>query len=495
VGMDFQDVPAEGDGYTYGPASYVFRTDKWKRGTGTVTAQPITITELIPATMEIGDADTPCRINGTGFSPSTLVVWEGVDIQPVFVSATHIRVLVALSGTQVARTVQVTAKNGTTVATPSLPFVYTDATPDITVTQIIPPTGEIGDPDLLVRVLGTNFNVDCRVGWEFAGYTIATTYIGPTELNCSVAMVGRPRTVDVWVRDIAIGKNSINSLPFQYLDQVTLKLTSLVPAQGTIGQPPLTVRVLGEQFLASSMVTWEGADVATTYVSPSELEVSVPMTGLPRTVQVSVHNGALVSNALPFVYNEDTGVLTIVQLIPPEVTIPNTVTVSIQGTGFNPPGHANESSVYWAGGVRASTYVSSIELRVTIDSTGETEREVQVYVTNIGGAVSNPVEFQYNNPPLQPNLTLMQPDALQQGGLYDHDITIYGTNFQAMSVASFNGVDVADDKTVFMSPTALKITIRTPVTDADDSVPITVRNDTLVSNILWLWCTDQVGEK
>jgi hypothetical protein len=486
--MDFADSPTVDDTYEYGPASYIWTGDRWKRGTGTFVPTGITITELIPNTLEIGDIDTPVSFIGTNFTPNTIIVFDGVEMTPLFISSTHLRDLIELQGNQVPRTVQVTAKNGTEVATPSLPFTYTDTIPDLRVTEVLPPTGEIGSPDLHVRVLGENFNQNCAVGWEFAGYTISTDYISPTELTCDVAMVGRPRTIDVWVRDLSIGKNSINSMPFTYLDQVTLKLTQLIPSQGTIGQPSLLVRLLGEQFTTSSMVTWDGVDVATTFVSASELEVSIPMTGAARTVQVTVHNGSLVSNALPFGYIADTGVLTLTQLVPPEITIPNTVVVSVQGTGFNPPGHINESQLYWNNAIVPSSYISSVELRVTINSTGETEREVPVSVININGPTSNSIPFQYNNAPLPPTVTRLEPDSITQGGQWEVDIQLYGTNFQAMSVVSFNGVDVAEDKTDYLGPQSIRIHVYSPVTDADDSVPVTVRNDTLVSNVKWMWC-------
>ena len=49
-------------------------------------------------------------------------------------------------------------------------------------------------------------------------------------------------------------------------------ITALVPNQATLGSPSFTLSVQGEHFTAQSVIVWNGADEATTYVSPDRAD-------------------------------------------------------------------------------------------------------------------------------------------------------------------------------------------------------------------------------
>ena len=46
-------------------------------------------------------------------------------------------------------------------------------------------------------------------------------------------------------------------------------ITALVPNQATLGSPNFTLSVQGTGFTPGSVIVWNGADEATTYVSPT----------------------------------------------------------------------------------------------------------------------------------------------------------------------------------------------------------------------------------
>lgn len=76
-------------------------------------------------------------------------------------------------------------------------------------------------------------------------------------------------------------------------------LTALVPATSVVGVP-VTVSVQGTGFTASSIIKADGNPLPTTFVSAVELTVSAtPLTA--GTAQITVTEGALTSNALPYV--------------------------------------------------------------------------------------------------------------------------------------------------------------------------------------------------
>ena len=54
-------------------------------------------------------------------------------------------------------------------------------------------------------------------------------------------------------------------------------LTSLSPNTAALSSDPITVKALGANFTPGSVVRWNGADLATTYVSSHELDASIPV--------------------------------------------------------------------------------------------------------------------------------------------------------------------------------------------------------------------------
>jgi hypothetical protein len=81
--------------------------------------------------------------------------------------------------------------------------------------------------------------------------------------------------------------------------------TSLSPATAQVGGAAFTLTVNGSNFLASSVVRWNGADRATTYVSASQLRAAIPATDIASvgTATVTVFNpppGGGASVGLPF---------------------------------------------------------------------------------------------------------------------------------------------------------------------------------------------------
>ncbi|MCZ2085552.1 MAG: hypothetical protein LC112_14895, partial [Flavobacteriales bacterium] len=92
----------------------------------------------------------------------------------------------------------------------------------------------------------------------------------------------------------------------------TPELISLEPDSKIANSGAFTLAVNGTGFLPTSKIFWNGALRATTYVSATKLTAAIAATDitLPNTVQVTVGNGAFVSNALPFTI-EPSGVPTL----------------------------------------------------------------------------------------------------------------------------------------------------------------------------------------
>jgi len=80
-------------------------------------------------------------------------------------------------------------------------------------------------------------------------------------------------------------------------------LSSLTPETAALGAANFTLQILGSGFTATDVVQWDGAPVATTFVSATELSAPIDMTtvtaagAIPVSVQTVDAQG---SNALTF---------------------------------------------------------------------------------------------------------------------------------------------------------------------------------------------------
>jgi probable HAF family extracellular repeat protein len=68
----------------------------------------------------------------------------------------------------------------------------------------------------------------------------------------------------------------------------TPTLTNLQPASTTIGGPGFALTVTGTAFVSTSVVRWNGSDLATTFVSPTELRAAVPAANIAQGGAVEV---------------------------------------------------------------------------------------------------------------------------------------------------------------------------------------------------------------
>jgi hypothetical protein len=87
---------------------------------------------------------------------------------------------------------------------------------------------------------------------------------------------------------------------------VPLVATSLSPSQATIGDPDVEMRVTGEGFTAACVITFNGGDEPTTFVSETAVSTIVkPSTATtPGTYPVTVKRGAEQSAPLGFTFAE-----------------------------------------------------------------------------------------------------------------------------------------------------------------------------------------------
>ncbi|HNB53239.1 MAG TPA: IPT/TIG domain-containing protein, partial [Anaerolineales bacterium] len=244
-------------------------------------------------------------------------------------------------------------------------------------------------------------------------------------------------------------------------------LTNLLPASAPAGGSGFTLRVQGENFLPTSVAQVGGADRATTFIHPGELEVTVLASDISSagTVAINVINPtpgggtSLNTLLLTITGSGQNPVPTIDSLTPGGSEAGGEgFTVTIYGQGF-----VSGSSVLWNGVSRAKTFVNGTQLQITVTADDLLiPGPVVITVVNPlpGGGMSNAVTFDIAQPGQNPVPTLFYSEewyAIARGAASRmNEVRVFGDNFIPGVQAQWNG---QNRPTKFVSENEIIITL------------------------------------
>ncbi len=277
-----------------------------------ITSQPNptpALTALAPNSIAAGSAAFTLTVNGTGFVPGAVVNWNGNPRTTAFVSDTQLAAQitaedVAAQGEASVAVVNPAPGGG---ASNALTFAVTPPNPVPTLTSLTPNTAAVGSPAFTLTVNGTNFVPGAVVNWN--GAPRQTTFFSASQLFAQipaedVASVG---TASVTVANPTPGGGASNALTFTVSAQANPvpAITALNPNSALAGDDPFTLVVTGTNFVAGSVVQWNGGARPTTVVSGAELraQISAADVAAAGAATITVFNpapGGGVSNSLPF---------------------------------------------------------------------------------------------------------------------------------------------------------------------------------------------------
>ena len=241
-------------------------------------------------------------------------------------------------------------------------------------------------------------------------------------------------------------------------------LESLSPSTAVAGSGAFTLTVSGSGFTSGASVYWNGAPLASTSVSDTQLTASVPAADLTTagSAQVTVQNTAAgpASGALPFTITPASSVPTpVLTSLNPAATLAGSLalTLSVNGHDF-----VSGATVFWNGSARPTTFVSPAQLTAAITSDDvQTAGAAAVSVKNTpGGAESNKLGFTITakSPPSPvPVITTLSPSAATAGDS-DTTVNITGTGFLALSTVTLDGQGLSIQGTPTASQIQVKVT-------------------------------------
>jgi hypothetical protein len=232
-------------------------------------------------------------------------------------------------------------------------------------------------------------------------------------------------------------------------------ITSLSPTAATAGAAGQTLTINGTNFVSTSTVTYNGASHTASFVSATQLTISLSTSdqATAGTYAVVVTNptpGGGASRPVNFTVNNPVPGIT--SLSPTSATAGATSqTLTINGTNF-----VSTSTVTYNGASHTASFVSATQLTITLSASDQAAASTcAVVVTNPapGGGASSLVNFTVNNP--VPAITSLSPASVTAGAA-GQTLTINGTNFVSTSTVTYNG---ASHTASFVSATHLTITL------------------------------------
>ncbi len=348
---------------------------------------------------------------------------------------------------------------------------FTVNNPVPVVTSLSPASVTAGAAAQTLTINGTNFVSTSTVTYSGAAHTV--TFVSSTQLTISLSTSDQATagSYAVVVSNPAPGGGLSSSVNLTVNNPVPA-ITSLFPASVTAGSAARTLTINGTNFLSTSTVTYNGLAHTATFVSSTQLSISLSMSnqGTAGSYAVVVSNptpGGGASNSVNFTVNN--AVPAITSLSPVSVTVGAAAqTVTISGANF-----LSTSTVTYNGVAHTATFVSSTQLTISLSASDQAAVGSYAVVASNpapGGGASNSVNFTVNNP--VPGITSLSPASVTVGAAAQ-TVTISGTNFLSTATVTYNG---AAHTATFVSSTQLTISLTTSDLAAVGSYALMVGN-------------------
>ncbi|HMZ20891.1 MAG TPA: CARDB domain-containing protein [Blastocatellia bacterium] len=162
-----------------------------------------------------------------------------------------------------------------------------------TLTSLSPNSAQACGAAFTLTVNGTNFVSNSTVNWN--GAARPTTFVSATQLTAAIPAsdLASAGTANITIFNPEPGGGTSAALPFTILPSNPVPAISAInPNSATAGGAAFTMTVTGTKFINGSKVLWSGKELATTFVSGSQLtaQVTAAEIATASTAQVTVFN-------------------------------------------------------------------------------------------------------------------------------------------------------------------------------------------------------------
>jgi len=394
--------------------------------TFTVNNPAPTLSSILPSTAAVGSGAFTLTVTGSNYNASSVVRWKGSNRTTTFISSTQLQAAIPASDITATGTAAVTVFNPTPGGgtSGSVTFTITATNPVPALSSISPTSAGAGGAAFTLTATGTNFAITSVVRWNGSNRT--TTFVSHTQLTAqiSAADIATAGTVPVTVFTPTPGGGTSAASTFT-INNPAPTLTSISPSSATAGGAGFALTATGTNFVAGSVVRWNGADRTTTYVSGTQLTATISGADIASAGAASVTvftptPGGGTSSAQTFTIAAPNPSPTLSSISPTSATAGGAAfTLTVSGTNF-----INSSVVRWNGGDRTTTFVSATQLQAAIsasDIATQGTASVTVFNPAPGGGTSNTRTFTISGSPVTGAVSYVYDRLGRLGAVVDHD--------------------------------------------------------------------------
>jgi hypothetical protein len=276
------------------------------------------ISSLAPASASAGAAAQTLTLNGSGFMTASTVTYNGVPHTATYVGTGQLTIQLSDADQATAGSYAVVVTNPAPGggASNSVNFTVNASNPMPAITGLSPPSATVGAPVQTLTIIGTGFLATSTATYNGAAH--AATFVNTTQLTIPLtaadqAMAG---SYAVIVTNPPPGGGASVSVSFTVGYPVPM-ISGLTPASVTAGAAAQSLTINGSGFLSGSIVTYNGVAHTATFVSASQLTIS-----LTTADQATVGNyPVIVTNPTPGGGASNTATFSVSPVVPAGPTV------------------------------------------------------------------------------------------------------------------------------------------------------------------------------
>jgi hypothetical protein len=367
--------------------------------TFTVNSATPTITNVNPSSITAGDSGFTLVITGSNFVAGSVIRWNGQSLATTWNKNSNISANIDAKLVSQAGIINITVSNPDPGGGESAAQAFTINNPIPTLSSLNPLSVNAGDDSFILTVTGTNFISTSVISWNNVNMT--TTWISTTQLSTNIKT---DKIVSAGIAKVGVinpgpGGGTSSEVTFT-INAPQDQLSKLDPASTIAGSSAFTLTVSGSHFDASSVIRWNGKDLPTKFISDKLLtaEVGQDLIADIGSVYVTVYYPAPKNyETLPLTFSIDNPVPVITELSPSSANAGNPAfLLTVNGSNF-----INGSMILWNGTTLTTTWISSTQLTINIDSSliaNAGNVIVTVVNTSSGGDESTTFPFIINKP-------------------------------------------------------------------------------------------------
>lgn len=252
-------------------------------GVGAFSRPVAALASFTPTSALAGQAFT-MTLTGNIFSSSAQVIVNGTPVPTTFVSSTQLIASVPAGVTPDATQYVVSVTNPKAFTSNLL--LLTTTAPTL---SAVNPSSVLAGSNASVTLTGSNFVSGAQLFLGTGSTGLSTAFVSAKQLTATIPanLIPVAGTVQAFI----LNPNSIAKSTAVTLNIANPKpiIGGLSPSNVAIGTPGVTVTINGTGFVPTSQVSLSGKAATMTYISPTQVQVTIPAATLAKKATLSVN--------------------------------------------------------------------------------------------------------------------------------------------------------------------------------------------------------------